>query len=180
MLPIQNSPNKNIKTTTTLFQTGNKVYHLNGHQVSKEVYDSVFGSEPEVLKPEPSVVTVVEAPKEYRHPSGKRFDLLDPDFLEAMAKIMWEGERKYGPDNWKKGLSGENSGVNHGLAHMIEYMAGTKCDYGPREMHLAQVAVNAMFEYFHAKKARLEREGAEALEKLKQVSTTRYPRDENS
>ena len=93
--------------------------------------------------------------KEYRHTCGKRFDLLDPDFIEARSKIMYAGEQKYGPDNWKKGLSGENSGVNHAFAHLCEYQQNTPCDYGPREMHLAQVAVNAMFEYYHSKKARL-------------------------
>ena len=92
---------------------------------------------------------------EYRFGCGVRFDLLDPDFIRGMAHIMHRGAEKYGPDNWKKGLTGENSGINHAVKHCMEYLADEPCDYGEREAHLYQVAVNAMFEAYHAKKARL-------------------------
>lgn len=84
---------------------------------------------------------------EYRLACGIRYDLLMPEFLQAMAEIMAVGAKKYGEKNWMKGLSGENSGVNHAMKHLIEYQKGTANDYGPRKMHLAQVAVNAMFEF---------------------------------
>ena len=89
-----------------------------------------------------------------RFQTGIRMDLLDPDFLQEMGKIMHVGAVKYGDLNWKKGLSGEKGGLNHALQHLMQYMNKTPCDYGEREVHLAQVAVNAMFEYYFARKER--------------------------
>lgn len=34
-----------------------------------------------------------------------RYDLIDPDFLHALAETLGMGAIKYAPDNWKKGLS---------------------------------------------------------------------------
>ena len=96
--------------------------------------------------------------QEYRHPCGKRFDLLVPEFLEEMAKIMAVGVQKYGVDKWKGGLTWEHSGINHAMAHLLEYMQNAPCDYGPRETHLAQVAVNAMFEFHFERQRRLAKE----------------------
>lgn len=91
-----------------------------------------------------------------RHDVGVRFDLLDPEFMKAMAKIMAIGAEKYGERNWQKpGLQGEKGGVNHALKHLQEYMAGEPNDYGELEMHMAQVAINAMFEFFHHRQARM-------------------------
>ncbi len=81
-----------------------------------------------------------------RYPVKTRFDLLDPEFLRDMALIMAVGADKYGDDNWKKGLTGMNGGINHAYGHLYDYQADLPNDYGPRYMHLAQVAVNAMFE----------------------------------
>lgn len=88
--------------------------------------------------------------KAKRYSIGCRLDLLHPEFIEAMGTIMCVGASKYGERNWMKGLKGENGGVNHALKHLMEYMSGVKCDYGERKMHLAQVAVNAMFEFYHS------------------------------
>lgn len=84
-----------------------------------------------------------------RRKTAVRFDLLEPEFLMAMAHIMSVGAEKYGSHNWQKGLSGANGGINHSIKHIMEYQAGLPCDYGPRKVHLAQVAVNAMFEFFY-------------------------------
>lgn len=90
-----------------------------------------------------------------RFDTGVRLDLLVPEFLVEMAKIMCVGAKKYGELNWKKGgLTGEKGGVNHALHHLLQYMADEPCDYGPRETHLAQVAVNAMFEFWYARQVK--------------------------
>ncbi len=89
-----------------------------------------------------------KAETEYRHPCGVRFDLIDPEFIRAMATVMAVGAKKYGDHNWKKGLTGENGGVNHAMGHLVDYMAGKKSDHSDDvRFNLAQVAVNAMFEY---------------------------------
>lgn len=100
-----------------------------------------------------------------RYDTGKRYDLLDPIFLGAMAHIMHVGAIKYGDKNWLKGLAGAKGGVNHAFAHLCEYMENVPNDYGHREMHLAQVAVNAMFEYHFALEQRLLNEACEKRKK---------------
>lgn len=97
--------------------------------------------------------------KEYREPIATRFDLLDPAFVQAMAMIMGVGASKYGPENWKTGLTGANSGLNHALKHINEFQNGTPNDYGANDLHLAQAAVNLMFEAYFVRKAREEAEG---------------------
>ncbi len=97
-----------------------------------------------------------------RYSTGVRIDLVDPDFLVEMGKIMHVGAQKYGELNWKKGLSGEKGGVNHAFQHLTDYVADKPCDYGPRETHLAQVAINAMFEFHFERQRRLACQNAEA------------------
>ncbi len=88
-----------------------------------------------VILPPTSIVSSDKEPhkSEHRNPCGVRFDLLVPEFLEAMAKIMAIGAKKYGDRNWEKGLTGENGGINHAMAHLSAYMANKPNDYGPRQ-----------------------------------------------
>ncbi len=73
-----------------------------------------------------------EAPQEINETGGKqshvpfRFDLLDAHAMFAVAKVLDEGERKYGKDNWRK-ISVE-SHLNHLLMHIFAYMAGDEQD----------------------------------------------------
>lgn len=97
-----------------------------------------------------------------RFSTGIRVDLMDADFLLEIGKIMHVGAVKYGEFNWRKGLNGEKGGVNHALQHLAEYMADKPCNYGHRETHLAQVAVNVMFEFHFERNRRLANEAAEA------------------
>jgi len=90
--------------------------------------------------------------------TGCRFDLLEPDFLEAMGHIMYVGAKKYGENNWKKSLPGEKSGHNHAMKHLLEFKQGVPNDYGPPEMHYAQVAINAMFQFYEERNKRIKAE----------------------
>lgn len=100
--------------------------------------------------------TIAPPAPEYRIPVDVRYDLLEPEFMDGMAKIMGVGAKKYGENNWKSGLTGANSGLNHALKHINEYMRGEINDYGDDETHLEQAAVNLMFEAFHRRKAKKE------------------------
>ena len=107
-------------------------------------------------KTEAQAAGLEDTPKEAtRFDTGCRLDLLEPDFLEAMGHIMYVGAKKYGVNNWKKGLPGEKSGHNHAMKHLLEFMQGVPNDYGPPEMHYAQVAINAMFQFFEERNKRL-------------------------
>ena len=74
-----------------------------------------------------------------------RFDLIIPEFEEAMAKVLTHGAQKYGENNWQK-VEGAKARYTAALQrHLNEYRKG--CMYDPDSgcEHLAQIAVNAMF-----------------------------------
>ena len=74
--------------------------------------------------------------------------LLEPDFIEGMAKVLTMGAKKYSKDNWK--LCEDKSRYEDALyRHMNEYLKGREFDTESELPHLAHVAVNAMFlQYF--------------------------------
>lgn len=76
------------------------------------------------------------------------FDLIDPYFLEDLAKVMTAGAQKYDRENWRLGLE-----VNRVLAslerHLIEIKKGVDIDSESGVSHLAHIAANAMFLHFY-------------------------------
>ena len=109
----------------------------------------------------PEVIIAKTMQEATRHSTGVRMDLIEPHYLRAIGAIMHVGAQKYGELNWKKGLSGEKGGINHAYQHLADYVADAPNDYGPREMHLAQVGANCMFEYHFERSRRLAAEEAE-------------------
>lgn len=95
-------------------------------------------------------------PAEYRVPIDLRFDLIEPEFVEGLAKILGIGAAKYGEEKWKCGLTGCNSGLNHALKHINEFQRGAPNDYGDLPTHLEQAAVNLMFHAWHMRHAAKE------------------------
>lgn len=85
---------------------------------------------------------------------GIRYDILDPDFEEMMAKIAHFGAVKYGEFNWHKSrLTGDQGPMNHIRKHYKSYMKGEPYDHHElgkdRKIHLAAIAFNAMMEYWY-------------------------------
>ena len=75
--------------------------------------------------------------------------LLEPDFIEDMAKVLTMGANKYSKDNWKK-CEDKSRYEDAMYRHMNEYLKGREYDIESRLPHLAHVAVNAMFlQYFN-------------------------------
>ena len=52
------------------------------------------------------------------------FSLLPWDALQAAAQVMKEGAATHGKHNWKQGFP-IDEGLDHVLAHLANYMAGT-------------------------------------------------------
>ncbi len=78
--------------------------------------------------------------------AGKtRFDLLEPRFIEAMAKVMTMGAAKYAPNNWQKvdDFYARYTSALH--RHLNAWQQGETFDKESKLHHLAHVAVNAMF-----------------------------------
>lgn len=75
-------------------------------------------------------------------------DLLIPEFLEDLARIMTMGAKKYGVENWKNNL--EHRRILAALyRHLLAYHRGEKCDQESGLNHLCHVAANAMFLYWY-------------------------------
>jgi len=74
--------------------------------------------------------------------------LLEPDFIEDMAKVLTMGAKKYSKDNWKK-CEDKSRYEDAMYRHMNEYLKGKVYDMESKLPHLTHVAVNAMFlQYF--------------------------------
>ncbi len=58
---------------------------------------------------------------------GVRFDLITPIGLRKIAERYALGAKKYGDNNWLKGIPASDL-VNHGLRHLNLWLAGDKSD----------------------------------------------------
>lgn len=92
--------------------------------------------------------------KATRDPVSYRYDLLDPEFLYAMASIAAYGAEKYGDRNWQKSrLKGAGNPINHLHAHLANYQVGANYEHAAvgidPKFQLAAVAFNAMIEFWY-------------------------------
>ena len=81
--------------------------------------------------------------------SGKpMIDLIVPEFIVGMAKILTMGAEKYGTENWKRGL--EYSRLYAALQrHALAYHSGEHYDSESGLNHMLHVACNAMFIFWY-------------------------------
>jgi len=91
----------------------------------------------------------------YKETNNKlSYSEIDPYFLEAMARRMNEGKKKYGPNNWKK-LSDINELLDAAQRHLLELRKMMEEDFEPIPgqetdlQHCAALACNAMFIHYH-------------------------------
>lgn len=67
-----------------------------------------------------------------------RFDLIDSKAIFAMARVLDEGAKKYGENNWRK--IDVKDHLNHLIMHVYAYLDGDRSDD-----HLAHIMCRAMF-----------------------------------
>jgi hypothetical protein len=87
-----------------------------------------------------------------REPIPVRYDLLIPEFIREMSRLVAIGAEVYGDRNWQRSrLQGEKGPVNHIYEHMHDYLTMQPHDrLNPHSSsHLVSVAVNAMFEWWY-------------------------------
>lgn len=106
---------------------------LNARSKAREVefWKSVAG----VGKDEPTVVNE-KGGKQSR--VMYRFDLLDPHAMFEMTKVLDEGAKKYGENNWHNIPVQDH--LNHLIIHAYAYLAGDQSDE-----HLSHIMCRAMF-----------------------------------
>lgn len=77
-----------------------------------------------------------------------RYDLLDIDFEEEMAKVLTEGAKKYAPNSWQKVEDAKNRYYAALRRHVAAVRKGQfRNEEDGGVSHFAQIAINAMFLY---------------------------------
>ena len=80
-----------------------------------------------------------------------RLELIQPDFIEGLGRILSFGAEKYDANNWMLANSDEDQERIQGalLRHVFAYMKGEKVDPETGESHLYHATCNLMFlDYF--------------------------------
>ena len=77
-----------------------------------------------------------------------RFDLILPEFEEAMAHVLTHGAKEYGANNWQKVDDAKARYTGALQRHLNQYRKGYMYDLDSDCNNLAQIAVNAMFLYW--------------------------------
>ena len=86
---------------------------------------------------------------EFKKFDGKknRLELIEPDFILGLGRVLSFGADKYEAHNWKKATSEEDQERIKGamLRHMMAYISGEKIDPETGESHLHHISCNSMF-----------------------------------
>lgn len=90
--------------------------------------------------------------------SGKlRFDLVPPEFDEALAEVLTFGAKKYGDRNWEQGagIDGERLFAAC-MRHLTRVRRGELLDQESGLPHLAHAATNLLMWHYHVQRAQLK------------------------
>lgn len=74
-----------------------------------------------------------------------RLDLIEPEFIVEMGKIMSYGCIKYEKDSWKLIHNPQDNYFGACMRHLMAYRSGEIRDNESGLLHLAHAAVNIMF-----------------------------------
>ena len=76
-----------------------------------------------------------------------RLELIEPEFILGLGRILSYGAEKYAAWNWRKIDNTEDLDRIKGamLRHMMAYMSGEKTDPETGESHLYHITCNLMF-----------------------------------
>jgi hypothetical protein len=78
--------------------------------------------------------------------TGKnRLDLIEPEFIESVGKVLTFGANKYEPNNWQNVEDGKDRYYAAALRHLMAYRKGEEKDPESGLSHLEHVACNIMF-----------------------------------
>jgi Domain of unknown function (DUF5664) len=90
-----------------------------------------------------------ECPPGTKYDSGKsRYDLIPPEALEEVAKVLTFGATKYAPENWRKVPDAMNRYFASSQRHIWQFKRGEKYDNeqgGSNCHHLACAITGLMF-----------------------------------
>ena len=73
-----------------------------------------------------------------------KISLIDPDFIIGLSTALTFGAKKYGVNNWKKGLYVTES-MDSLQRHLMEFMKGNDSDEESKLLHIDHAIANLMF-----------------------------------
>ena len=74
-----------------------------------------------------------------------RLDLIEPEFIEGVGKVLTFGAKKYEENSWQKVENAENRYYAAAMRHLLAWRRGEKIDPESGLSHLDHVACNIMF-----------------------------------
>lgn len=74
-------------------------------------------------------------------------ELLDPQFIEGVGRILTFGAKKYSAHNWRKGLKTCRT-IGAALRHIFAWLRGEDNDPETGENHLLHAGCEIMFTYW--------------------------------
>lgn len=74
-----------------------------------------------------------------------RLDLIEPEFIESVGKVLTFGAQKYEPNNWQGVEDAEDRYYAAAMRHLMAYRRGEKIDPESGLSHLEHLACNVMF-----------------------------------
>ena len=85
-----------------------------------------------------------------KYDDGKlKFSLIEPTFIEGIAKVLTDASYEYGENNWK--TIDQNELVRYKdalMRHMYSYMKGNIFDDKSKQHEMLHIACNAMFLFY--------------------------------
>jgi len=80
-----------------------------------------------------------------KHDSEKEpLDLLPPEALFEIGRVLAAGKKKYGTANWAKGITISRL-LAASLRHIFQFLKGEDYDKETKTLHIANAACNLMF-----------------------------------
>lgn len=84
--------------------------------------------------------------KDLKFDNGKpMLDLIEPNFILGIGKVLTFGASKYEPNSWKTLNRGKDRYYAAALRHLLKYRKGEKIDQETGISHLYHTATNLMF-----------------------------------
>ena len=74
-----------------------------------------------------------------------RMDLIEPDFVEALATVLTQGAAVHGDNNWQLVPEAKRRYYAAMMRHLMKWKRGDVIDDESGQNHLAHIACNAMF-----------------------------------
>ncbi len=102
-----------------------------------------------------------------------RMGLVEPEFIAGMARVLDFGEKKYGAQNWKKGLE-RGRVIDAALRHLAAFQSGEEVDGETGESHCLHAACCLMFLHYYGQKAQAS-SVRDVQERIKKWADSIYP-----